>query len=56
MISDEINARRKSRQKIARAERIREKQIFELNERQLGKALTRSAQIPIDSIKHFPSV
>ncbi|XP_055549792.1 RING finger protein 10 [Wyeomyia smithii] len=52
---DEINARRKNRQKIARAERIREKQIFEFNERQLGKSLARSAKIPIDSVKHFPS-
>ncbi|XP_053693285.1 RING finger protein 10 isoform X2 [Sabethes cyaneus] len=52
---EEINARRKKRQKIARAERVREKQIYEYNERQLGKSLARSAKIPIDSIKHFPS-
>lgn len=52
---DEMNDRRKNRQKRARAERIREKQIFELNERQLGKSLARSAKIPIDSNKHFPS-
>lgn len=52
---DEMNDRRKNRQKRARAERIREKQIFEFNERQLGKSLARSAKIPIDSNKHFPS-
>lgn len=52
---DEMNDRRKNRQKRARAERIREKQIFEFNERQLGKSLSRSAKIPIDSNKHFPS-
>lgn len=52
---DELNDRRKNRQKRARAERIREKQIFEFNERQLGKSLARSAKIPIDSNKHFPS-
>lgn len=52
---DEINKRKKDRQKRARAERIRERQIFEFNERQLGKSMTRSARIPIDSSKHFPS-
>lgn len=52
---DELNDRKKNRQKRARAERIREKQIFEFNERQLGKSLARSAKIPIDSNKHFPS-
>lgn len=52
---DDINSRRKDRQRRARAERIREKQIFEFNERQLGKSLARSAKIPIDSTKHFPS-
>lgn len=52
---DEINNRRKDRQKRARAERIREKQIFEFNERQLGKSLARSAKINIDSNKHFPT-
>lgn len=52
---DELNGRRKGRQKRARAERIRERQIFEFNERQLGKSLARSAKIPIDSTKHFPS-
>ncbi|XP_058820228.1 E3 ubiquitin-protein ligase RNF10 isoform X2 [Topomyia yanbarensis] len=52
---DEISSRRKDRQKRARAERIRERQIFEFNERQLGKSLARSAKIPINSTKHFPS-
>lgn len=52
---DEINGRRKDRQKRARAERIRERQIFEFNERQLGKSLARSAKINIDSNKHFPT-
>lgn len=52
---DEMNGRRKDRQKRARAERIRERQIFEFNERQLGKSLARSAKINIDSNKHFPT-
>lgn len=52
---DEVSHRRKDRQKRARAERIRERQIFEFNERQLGKSLARSAKINIDSTKHFPS-
>lgn len=52
---DELNDRKKNRQKRARAERIREKQIFEFNERQLGKSMARSAKIQIDSNKHFPS-
>lgn len=52
---DELISRRKNRQKRARAERIRERQIFEFNERQLGKSMARSAKIPIDSTKHFPS-
>lgn len=51
----EVSRRRKDRQKRARAERIRERQIFEFNERQLGKAMARSAKINIDSTKHFPS-
>lgn len=51
-----MNDRRKDRQKRARAERIRERQIFEFNERQLGKSLARSAKINIDSNKHFPTV
>ncbi|XP_055595547.1 RING finger protein 10 [Uranotaenia lowii] len=52
---DELNRRHKDRQKRARAERIREKQIFEFNERQLGKSLARSAKINIGSTKQFPS-
>lgn len=56
VVADEVSHRRKDRQKRARAERIRERQIFEFNERQLGKSLARSAKINIDSTKHFPSV
>lgn len=52
---DELSNRRKERQKRARQERIRERQIFEFNERQLGKTMSRCAKIPIDSAKHFPS-
>lgn len=51
----EINGRRKNRQKRARDERIREKKILELNERQLGKSLARSAKINIDSKNQFPT-
>ncbi|XP_055639042.1 RING finger protein 10 isoform X2 [Toxorhynchites rutilus septentrionalis] len=49
---DEIKNRRQNRQKRARAERIREKKIFEINERKMGKALSRF--VDIDSTKHFP--
>lgn len=52
----EVSQRRANRQKRARAERIHERQIFEFNERQLGKSLARSAKIDIDSTKHFPSM
>lgn len=52
---EEVTHRRKDRQKRARAERIRERQIFVYNERQLGKSMARSAKINIDSTKHFPS-
>ncbi|XP_058456022.1 E3 ubiquitin-protein ligase RNF10 isoform X2 [Malaya genurostris] len=52
---DEVSSRRKNRQKRAHAERIRERKILEFNERQLGKSLARSAKIPINSTKHFPS-
>lgn len=56
VVPGEVDRRRKDRQKRARAERIRERQIFEFNERQLGKSMARSAKINIDSNKHFPSV
>ncbi|XP_053672767.1 RING finger protein 10 [Anopheles nili] len=52
---DELVSRNRTRQKRAKAEQKREKQIFEFNERQLGKAMARSARISIDSTKQFPS-
>ena len=56
MFKDEMAHRRRMRSKRERAERIRERQIFEFNERQLGKSLARSANIEIQSNKHFPTV
>lgn len=53
---DELASRKKMRQHRAREERIREKYIFEVNERQLGKVLARSSNIDIDSTAHFPTV
>uniref|UniRef100_A0A182MLF5 E3 ubiquitin-protein ligase RNF10 n=1 Tax=Anopheles culicifacies TaxID=139723 RepID=A0A182MLF5_9DIPT len=55
LFHDELTMRHRTRQKRARAEQKREKQIFEFNERQLGKAMARSARISIESTKHFPS-
>ncbi|XP_053665091.1 RING finger protein 10 [Anopheles marshallii] len=55
LFHDELAMRHRTRQKRARAEQKREKQIFEFNERQLGKAMARSARISIESTKHFPS-
>uniref|UniRef100_A0A182J6B4 E3 ubiquitin-protein ligase RNF10 n=1 Tax=Anopheles atroparvus TaxID=41427 RepID=A0A182J6B4_ANOAO len=52
---DELAGRRRTRQKRERAEQKREKQIFEFNERQLGKAMARSARISINSTKQFPT-
>uniref|UniRef100_A0A182PCY6 E3 ubiquitin-protein ligase RNF10 n=1 Tax=Anopheles epiroticus TaxID=199890 RepID=A0A182PCY6_9DIPT len=52
---DELSMRQRTRQKRAKAEQKREKQIFEFNERQLGKAMAQSARISIDSTKQFPS-
>lgn len=53
---DELASRKKMRQHRAREERIREKHIFEVNERQLGKVLASSANIDIGSTAHFPTV
>lgn len=53
---DELASRKKMRQHRAREERIREKHIFEVNERQLGKVLASSANIDIGSTSHFPTV
>ncbi|KFB49618.1 AGAP007954-PA-like protein [Anopheles sinensis] len=53
--ADELASRRRTRQKRERAEQKREKQIFEFNERQLGKAMARSARISINSTKQFPT-
>lgn len=52
---DELQSRKKLRQRRAREENIREKRIFMVNERQLGKVLMESAKIDIDSNTHFPS-
>uniref|UniRef100_A0A182JSB5 E3 ubiquitin-protein ligase RNF10 n=1 Tax=Anopheles christyi TaxID=43041 RepID=A0A182JSB5_9DIPT len=55
LFRDELALRQRTRQKRAKAEQKREKQIFEFNERQLGKAMARSARISIESTKQFPS-
>uniref|UniRef100_A0A182QED5 E3 ubiquitin-protein ligase RNF10 n=1 Tax=Anopheles farauti TaxID=69004 RepID=A0A182QED5_9DIPT len=55
MFREELAMRQRTRAKRARAEQKREKQIFEFNERQLGKAMARSARISIESTKQFPS-
>lgn len=54
MFHDELTARKKYRQRRAREERIREKHIFEANERQLGKLVLESHNIDIDSNTQFP--
>uniref|UniRef100_A0A182NTI4 E3 ubiquitin-protein ligase RNF10 n=1 Tax=Anopheles dirus TaxID=7168 RepID=A0A182NTI4_9DIPT len=55
LFREELAGRQRTRAKRARAEQKREKQIFEFNERQLGKAMARSARISIESTKQFPS-
>lgn len=52
---DEVFHRRKFRQRREREERKREKHINEINDRQMGKILSRSANIDIKSTSHFPA-
>lgn len=44
------------RQRRAKEERKREKQIDEVNERQIGKIISRSANIDVTSNQQFPMV
>ncbi|XP_037904397.1 RING finger protein 10 isoform X2 [Hermetia illucens] len=52
---DEIDLRRRTRKRRAQEERRRERQINEINERQMGKIISRSANIDINSSQQFPS-
>lgn len=56
MSPGEIGQRHKMRLRRAKEERQREKYINEVNDRQLGKILSRSANIDVTSTNHFPSV
>ncbi|KAL5290264.1 RNF10 family protein [Megaselia abdita] len=51
---DEIMLREKNRQRRAREEKKREKHINEINDRQMGKLIARSANIDINSDLQFP--
>lgn len=53
---DELSQRQKMRQRRAKEEQKREKKIDEVNERQIGKILARSANIDVTSNRHFPMV
>lgn len=55
-ITDELLHRQKQRQRRAREERQREKHINEVNDRQIGKIISRSANIDVTSNRHFPMV
>jgi hypothetical protein len=55
MILDEIRHRAKNRQRREREERKREREIDKINDRQMGKMMSRSANIDIGSISHFPA-
>lgn len=48
--------RKKLRQRRDRDERKREKQINEINDRQMGKIISQTANIDIESTSHFPAV
>jgi len=52
---DEVMKRQKMRQRRARDENRREVKINEVNERQIGKILSRSANIDVHSDRQFPS-
>lgn len=53
---EELGQRQKMRQHRAKLERKREKQIDEVNDRQIGKIIARSANIDVTSDHHFPMV
>ncbi|XP_037043910.1 RING finger protein 10 [Bradysia coprophila] len=55
VFKDEIVKRQKLRQRRARDENRREVKINEVNERQIGKILSRSANIDVNSDRQFPS-
>lgn len=48
--------RQKTRQRRAREERKREKYINEINDRQIGKIMAKTANIDVTSDRQFPSV
>jgi Zinc finger, C3HC4 type (RING finger) len=52
----ELAQRRKMRQRKNREENIRERHISELNDRQMGLSMAKSANIEIRSSQQFPSV
>lgn len=54
LFRDDIMLRQKTRMRRAREEKKREKQIFEINERQMGKVISRFANIDIQSSQQFP--
>ena len=56
LFRDELLHRRKIRNRRDRDERKRERQINEINDRQMGKVMSRSANIHIESTSHFPVV
>lgn len=51
-----MSQRQKMRQRRAKEEQKREKKIDEVNERQIGKIMSRSANIDMTSNRHFPMV
>lgn len=53
---EELAQRQKMRQHRAKVERKREKQIDEVNDRQIGKIIARSANIDVTSERQFPMV
>lgn len=55
LFSDEVVKRQKMRQRRARDENRRDLKINEVNERQIGKILSRSANIDVHSDRQFPS-
>lgn len=55
MFKDDIIMRQKIRQRRAREEKKREREIDEINERQMGKLIARSANIDIQSSQQFPT-
>jgi len=55
MFKDDILLRQKTRMRRAREEKKREKEIDRINDRQMGKLISRSANIDIQSAQEFPA-